>query len=71
MTKLKEQLEEKRGILYDLMKEIRDLENLILQEEWKDQPECTHTYYAIRDGKCPHGDTIRGIVYCKNPNCHK
>lgn len=71
MEELKKQLEEKRKVLHSLIMEIRELEEKILKNEWKDKMECELQHSEISDGLCPYGKTIRGMVYCKNINCHK
>lgn len=68
---LKQQLEEKRKALHILTIEIVALEQEILKERWKDKPECPWSIDGISAGVCPYGNTQRGIVYCKNINCHK
>ena len=71
MEELKKQIEEKRQQVAKLNQEIRDLETQIIKDKWKGVPECGLDYYEIRDGKCPHGETIRGMVYCHHPMCDK
>lgn len=71
MEELKKQLEAKRLILHKLVMEIRDLEEAVLIEEWKEKPECEIPFEGISANKCPHAWTYRSMVYCKNINCHK
>lgn len=71
MTTLRKKLAEKRDKLTHLREEIRILENQIIAEIWQTKPECLYSIQDVSSNKCPHGKTIRGIVYCKNPNCHK
>lgn len=71
METLKDTLLERRKLLYALTEEIRKLEIAIINEEWKDKPECLHSESDVSQGKCPYGETYRGIVFCHNINCHK
>ena len=71
MEKLKKKLEKKRTKLHLLIAEVAELERKMLEETWKDKPECHWSLNEVSEGMCPHGQTIRGMVYCKNPNCHK
>lgn len=71
MTALHKKLNYKRKLLENLREEVRMLERQILEEEWKDKPECEHSFSDISNHKCSYGETYRGMIYCKNPNCHK
>lgn len=71
MNELRQQLAEKRLILHNLIQEIRVLELQVLEEEWKNKPECSYTENEVGKNFCPYGTTCRGIVYCHNINCHK
>ena len=71
MKEIKQKLKEKRLALHSLILEIRELETQVLNEEWKDKPECEYPFSEISNGKCPYGETHRGMILCHNINCHK
>ena len=71
MEDLRKKLEEKRKTLHLLIAEIIEMERQFIGEEWKDKPECHWSITGVSEGMCPYGQNIRGMVYCKNPNCHK
>jgi hypothetical protein len=71
MDNLEEQLTEKRQQASKLNQEIRNIEAEIIRKKWASVNECELNYYDVRDGKCEHGETHHGNVYCVNPNCRK
>lgn len=71
MDELKKLLIEKQAALIDLHREIRQIEDNIIQETWKATPVCKLEFSDISDGKCLHAQTRKCQVYCYHPNCHK
>lgn len=62
---------EKRKQMVVLGAEIRELENTLIGEEWRNKPVCECEYDDISKNKCIHGRTFHGIIYCKHPHCGK
>jgi len=71
MALKRELLEEKRKQLHILIQEIRVLEEAIIKEEWEHVQVCSHSYEKVSQNMCKFGITVRGIVFCKHPNCRK
>ena len=71
MEELKKLIEEKQAMILTLRKEIKELQDQIIQEIWKDKPVCELEFSDISEGKCLHAQTRRCQVYCYHPNCHK
>jgi hypothetical protein len=68
---LQDQLSEKRKEVFELERKISKIKVEKEKKKWAGVNECELNYYDVRDGKCEHGDTYHGNVYCVNPNCHK